>query len=492
MRPPGARRRTAAHRRIEVQVYLRSPGTPSDSANASVAPITRDALRRQRENALAAPLRTISRFAARHRLEVTEQDPARRLIRLAGTAAAFEAAFKTELYDYQDGEHRFRARSGSLCLPRTLARIVESVLGFTTRRVVSPALGSLGTPSSNGGYSPAAFAALYDFPKMTHSGTGQRIALVQAGGVYYPSDTVEAFAAMGLEAPTVIQVPVPGVDQPPDMTMDRELALDVQVAGATAPGATLLIYVAADGFAGVIDAVSYAVHDEANHPTILSISFGAVESAWGNAALATLNGILNDAARLGMTVVAASGDSLATGGYPGTAQVSYPASDPNVLACGGTMLRNDGAALGEAVWNDGNGNGSGGGISASWPVPSYQAHLSLPADAVTGKQGRGVPDVAAIADRASGCSIRCRGNWLVENGTSAGAPLWAGLIALINAQLGKNVGFVNPTLYASPGAFNDVVHGDNRSGGIGYSAANGWDPCTGLGSPRGSAILALF
>ena len=479
---------------IEVQVYLRAGQLRGATRGREPAErLTREALAERRARQLERAFRKLERFAGAHGLAVVRREPAQRMIRLTGSAAALEAAFGTRLHDYDEEDRRYRARSGPLCVDAGVARIVEAVLGFTTRPIAAPALGALAAPAPEGGRAPSAFTTLYEFPTTTR-GAGQRIALIQLGGQYYPADTVDAFAAMGIAAPVVVPISTDGAIQSPDPSLDREVALDVQVAGAVAPGATLLLYFAAPGAGGLVDTIGRAIHDAVNRPTIVSISLGASEETWSADALRTLGAAFADAAHLGITVIAASGDMLATCGYgDGQARVAYPASDPYVLACGGTTLRTiAGAAPHEAVWNDGNGNGTGGGVSTLWPLPTYQKAAGVPRHATARKPGRGVPDVAAVADKAIGYRIRCRGGWRVESGTSAGAPLWAGLIALINAQKGRDAGFVHPRLYAAPAAFNDVSEGDNIVETIGYKAARGWDACTGLGTPRGGALLALF
>ncbi len=494
--PPGRRLRPISpDHPIVVQVYLRAGALPtSPRGSEPAAHLTRDELRQRRETLLEKPFRTVERFAAQQGLAIVRRAPAERMIALAGSAAALERAFGATLHDYRQGNRRFRARSGSLRVEKSMARIVDSVLGFSTGPiVVRPALGPIAGADPGGGHAPTAFASLYEFPATASRGAGQRIALIQLGGRYYPADTTDAFTAMGTAAPAVVPISIDGAVQSPDTDLDREIALDVQVAGAIAPRAALLLYFAQPGLGGLVGAISRAVHDSVNQPTIISISFGANEDSWTPDALRTLSGALADATHLGITVIAATGDMLATCGYgDGQAHVAYPASDPYVLACGGTTLRTGADRAREAVWNDGNGNGTGGGVSALWPVPVYQKGVSVPRHATSGKKGRGVPDVAAIADQAVGYRIRCRGAWRVESGTSAGAPLWAGLIALINADKGRNVGFVNSRLYAARQAFNDVTDGNNLVDTIGYKAAPGWDACTGLGSPRGQAILALF
>jgi kumamolisin len=204
-----------------------------------------------------------------------------------------------------------------------------------------------------------------------------------------------------------------------------------------------------------------------------------------------MNAALKDAATLGVTVTAASGDALATDGLAdGNPHVDYPSSDPYVLGCGGTRVEATGAILAdEVVWKS-NGGGTGGGVSTLFPLPAYQASANVPKSA-SSTGGRGVPDVAGDADPDSGYRIITGGQVGIIGGTSAVAPLWAGIIAGINAGRTKPLGFLHPHLYADAAALHDITSGDNKSGTIGYSAEPGWDACTGLGSPSPSLRALL-
>ena len=196
--------------------------------------------------------------------------------------------------------------------------------------------------------------------------------------------------------------------------------------------------------------------------------------------------------RWAVTVTAASGDSLATDGVTdGKAHVDYPASDPKVLGCAGTKVSASGGALtGETVWNS-NGGGTGGGVSALFARPVYQKGLTLPKR--TGRKGgRRVPDVAGNADPDSGYRVVIGGKTGLIGGTSAAAPLWAAIAAVLNAGRPAPLGQPHAALYAASGDFHDVTQGDNKVGSIGYSAGPGWDPCTGLGSPNGASLMTSF
>jgi kumamolisin len=239
-----------------------------------------------------------------------------------------------------------------------------------------------------------------------------------------------------------------------------------------------------------------AIHDTKYSPSVISISWGGAESTWSKQGIQALNGAIQDASALGVTVCVASGDGGSSDGVTdGLAHVDFPASSPYALGCGGTTLQSSGATVitSEVVWNDQPKDGAtGGGVSDVFPLPSWQADAGVPPSANPGARiGRGVPDVCGDADPATGYSTRVDGKDSVVGGTSAVAPLWAGLITLINQKVGKPVGFINSVLYdddisASSGAFHDITSGNNGA----YSAKQGWDACTGLGSPDGARLEA--
>jgi kumamolisin len=202
---------------------------------------------------------------------------------------------------------------------------------------------------------------------------------------------------------------------------------------------------------------------------------------------------LQTAAALGVTVCCASGDNGSGDGVgDGEAHVDFPASSPFALGCGGTKLTASGNTISsEVVWNESSDSATGGGVSDFFPVPDYQNAISIPSANQGGHKGRGVPDVGGDADPATGYQVRVDGQEFVIGGTSAVAPLWAGLIALMNQKLGHPVGFLNPLLYGSlsgNGSFQDITKGSNGA----YTSKSGWDACTGWGSPNGKDLLSAL
>ncbi len=480
--------------RAQVSVYLKPEVSGASSDAQPQGPFqSRQGLRTERSESQRKAIAEVRAFAGRENLAVVEADPARRLVRLEGSLQALQAAFGTQLHLYEHEGRRFRARTGPLTAPMAMAGRIEAVLGLDQRPIATPKSIRLASPDASTGFLPNAVTRLYGFPDGT--GAGETIAIIELGGGFNAADTEAAFKAMALTPPQVTAVPVSGgADQPgKDPDADGEVALDIQVAGAGAPGARLAVYFAANTDQGFVDAISQAAHDETNAPSVMSISWGSAESAWTAQAVTAMTSALKDAVTLGVTVLAASGDGLATDGVAdGKAHVDFPASSSYVLGCGGTRLdASKGAVTAESVWNS-DGGGTGGGISDLFPVPAYQASIPLPPSAGGGGAGRGVPDVAGDADPNTGYRVVVDGQSQVIGGTSAVAPLWAGLFALINAAAGAPSGQPHATLYAHPEAFRDITTGNNTSGAIGYHAGPGWDACTGLGAPEGAAVAALF
>jgi kumamolisin len=312
------------------------------------------------------------------------------------------------------------------------------------------------------------------------------------------------FGGLGLPVPPVTAVSVDGATNSPGQQADLEVALDIDVLGAAAPGARQLVYFAPNSDQGFVDAVADAAH-ASPAPVAISISWGQSEDQWTAQGRTALDGAIADACALGVTVTVAAGDNGSSdGATDGSVHCDVPASSPNALACGGTRLvvSATGTISAETVWNDSatRGGAGGGGVSDVFGIPSWQASAGVPVSAGSGSggpgsgsggTGRGVPDVAGNADPQTGYQILSGGQPQVVGGTSAVAPLWAALIARLAQATGTRFGLIQPVLYAgvAPRAavagFNDIVTGTNGA----YSAGPGWDACTGLGSPNAPALL---
>ena len=493
--------------RLEVSVILRPRAAGElQSRAASLASGDRSSSFMSREEfaaahgADAADLSTVRAFAAAHGLAVLQEDAARRTVVLSGTVAQFGAAFAVQLHRVECADGTYRGRTGEIQLPPELDGIVEAVLGLDNRPQASahfrvrPAVGNV-NPAASGStsYTPTQVAGFYGFPE--GAGEGQCVALIELGGGYRPADLDTYFAALGSSSPTVVAVSVDhGTNSPTGdgNGPDGEVMLDVEVVGAIAPKAKIAVYFAPNTDAGFLDAITTAIHDTTNRPAVISISWGGPESSWTAQAMTAMDQAFQAAAAMGITVCAASGDNGSSDGATGGGDhVDFPASSPFALACGGTSLQATQTTIqSESVWNDGAGGATGGGISSFFALPTWQKGLSArnSAGQPVPLTMRGVPDVAGDADPATGYDVRVDGADAVIGGTSAVAPLWAALVARINAITGKPAGLLNPQLYANAGAFRDITQGNNGD----FAAAPGWDACTGLGSPNGNALAGII
>ena len=464
-----------------------APGEPVE-VSIYLKPRPGGALPAQREELYRDDVRLVTDFAAAHGLTIVTAEPARRLVQLSGPASRMQQAFRTSLYQYADAGRQFRGRSGALQLPQELADVVESVLGLDTRPVARPRLVARPATATEAGHPPNQFAALYDFPSGLN-GSGQTIALIELGGGFSAADTQAAFAAMKLTPPRVVAVSVDHArNDPAGSGADGEVALDIQVAGGVAPGVEIAVYFAPNTDAGFADAISAATHDATYAPSVISISWGSVEASWTEQAVRTMNSLLQDAAALGISVFAAAGDGLATDGIAdGHAHVDFPASSPWAIGCGGTATTiSAGAITAQRVWNDGT-SGTGGGISDLFDPPAFQAGVALPPSLNGGRKGRGVPDVAGNAAPESGYAIIAGGQAQIAAGTSAVAPLWAGLVARINQKAGRRIGFFLPADLRAA-AIADRRHRRARTGRPARASAT--KPARAGAPARGSAPRA--
>jgi kumamolisin len=436
-----------------------------------------------------ADIAKVEAFAAEYGLTVAERSPARRAVILKGTAGNMQAAFGTSLAYYDSPAGTYRGRSGTLTIPANLQDVVTAVLGLDNRPAARTHWRKARAAPS--GLSPALVAEAYNYPAGLN-GAGQTIGIVELGGGYSTADLASYFSGLGIPVPTVSSVSVDGAANQPgvDQDSDAEVTLDIEVSGAVAPGAHIVVYFAPNTDSGFYDAITTAAQDTVNKPSVISISWGGPEDTWTTQSASAMLEACTDAAGVGVTVIVAAGDDGASDGETdGKLHVDLPACLPPVLGCGGTTLSLSGQTIkSETVWNElsSDEGATGGGVSNIYPLPGYQAAAGVPVQPETRFVGRGVPDVSGDADPETGYEVRVDGSNQVIGGTSAVAPLWAGLIALINQKLGKPVGFVQPALYQiGESAFRDITVGNND----GYQAAVGWDACTGLGSPNGAALL---
>jgi kumamolisin len=476
-----------------------------------------------RYGALPRDLAAVEEFARSHGLEVTASHAARRSVRVVGTVRQMNGAFGVNLGRYEAPGAAYRGREGLVHVPKSLRGVITGVFGLDNRPVGKPN----GPPGHFGVFTPPMVAGLYDFPRS--SAARQTIGILSLGGGYRLGDVTDFYASLGsgFTAPRITDVP-PEANKPgpfgqlPPSNGDAENLGDICVASSVAQGAEIAVYFAPDTQQGWVDALARAIHPDSGDPapSVLSISWfiadgddaaglalRGVSGGWVDA----VNACFHDAAIVGVTVLVGSGDNGASSRVPdGKAHVEYPASDPWVTSVGGTTISNvSGSQFDENTWNEstpGTPNATGGGISDRFDVPAWQQAANLPASVNDpAHRGRGVPDVAGNAAAASGYHMTFAGlsPTLPFFGTSAGTPLYAGLIAVINASLLAPVGYLNPTFYQLTRVFRDINDGrDNAAsfapqGGspvtsAAYRSGPGWDACTGLGVVDGNKLLAAI
>jgi kumamolisin len=504
-------------------------------------------------------------------LEVTVVHASTRRVKVAGTIGALSSAFGVTLQQVSSpdpktgGDVTHRYREGPLFVPAALDGVVLAVLGLDTRPQARPHFRHRGVApeaaaAQGSTYSPNQVADIYKFPAGT-TGAGQTVAVIELGGGFSTSDLDSYFGSLGIPVPSITAVSVDGASNAPGSDpngADVEVALDIDVIGAAAPGAKQIVYFAPNSDNGFVDAISAAA-TAAPAPIAISISWGQSEDSWTAQGRSAMDAAIADAAAMGITVCVASGDNGSGDAVnDGKPHVDFPASSPHALACGGTKLianPSTGVISSEVVWNEtaANEGAGGGGVSDVFPVPSFQATAGVPVraarsavasgsatsaapeavdestrrkhhepggtsggtgapggtDAAGGTgaavgtggsggsgisaagSGRGVPDVAGNADPVTGYQIFSGGQAQVVGGTSAVAPLWAALVSRLAEATGQRFGLIQTLLYAgvSPGTavsgFNDITSGNNGA----YTAGPGWDACSGLGSPDGTALL---
>jgi len=547
---PGSRRpsipeakllgRSNPAQRITLSIYARQNPHPPDAVVRSIdalrsgLPGERRYLTAEQFNSVygADPvdLEKIAAWAKANQLDVLDSSAPTRRVQVQGTIQNIERAFSLELNEYQhphDGQ--YRGREGEVHVPVELFGIVDGVFGLDTRRVGRPrrrrtsarsvSLDSVKTESSNpfpGAFFPPEVGQLYSYPANL-DGSKQNIGIFAFNGAGSPDPRggyrLAALSTyfeqiLGGKTPTITDVVVqgPGNDPGPDTEASDEqgdstgeVMLDMCVVGSVAPGANIFVYFTEFTSQGWLDALHQAITGD-HAISVISISYGNPEDdpqgAWSKMGVRVVNQAFQAAMAKGITICCASGDDGSSDGVSSGAHVDFPASSPCVLGVGGSKLVATSGApptiAAETVWNEQmqDEGAGGGGISAVFTKPSYQDCVNIPPSANPPHRiGRGVPDVAAVADPDTGVIVMHVDGQQLEQigGTSAAAPLWASLVARLNQGLGANCGFLNPLLYTkcASGVLRDITAGNNGA----YAAVPGWDACTGLGSPDGQRLL---
>jgi kumamolisin len=458
-------------------------------------------------------------------LKVGKISLATRSMKVTGTIAQMETAFAPNLAIYnQAGQGDFRGRTGDLKIPRELEGLIVGVYGFDERRAgkkrrpLFPKNAAAGVSAD--GLLPTDLEKMYNFPP--GDGAGQQIAVAEFGGGYFSSDLQTYCKKAGRKVPNVTIVPLKlqpltlaQIQQMPQQQQQEaedetlEVMMDVEVVAGLCPAADISVYFAPFTQKGWVDTLNAFIESKA---VVLSSSWGNPEeysARWSHAALNAINERLQAAAMQGLTVCIAAGDDGTSDGFQDSnCHVDFPGSSPYCLCVGGTMVDN---SIEQTWWNspgwrDPNVNGSGatgGGVSVKFGRPAWQTVqvASLNPGSI---DGRVVPDIAALAGNPNYFTW-VFGQKIPDGGTSASTPLWAALIARVNALLppAKQKRFLTKLLYSQlPGgktvgatACRDITVGNNKSvpnPNKGYSATPGFDAVTGWGVPDGKALLAAL
>ena len=281
----------------------------------------------------------------------------------------------------------------SFNFPQELDGIVEAVLGLDNRpqarthfRLQGAAANRKPSAAAPAVFTPIQLAALYGYPQAT--GQGECVGIIEFGGGFKPADLQTYFAKLKVTPPTVVAVSVDDGQNAPTGDAngpDGEVMLDIEVIGAIAPQANIAVYFAPNTDAGFLDAITTAIHDTTNKPSVISISWGSAESTWTAQSMTAMDDAFQAAATLGVTICVASGDNGSSDGVTdGGDHVDFPASSPYALACGGTSLKASKTAItSEVVWNDGaRAARAVAGSAAFSPLPTWQSGLQT-----TGAEG---------------------------------------------------------------------------------------------------------
>ncbi len=440
-------------------------------------------------------------------LTVTGSHANRVLLNVSGSSEVLEKAFNLRMHHYQKSSGRvFHAPDSDPEVPASITSLIHGIIGLDNHAVrrtynrkkqlsqssIEPHAAPHGYPSGpGGGYAPSNLVTAYNLHGVPADGSNQAIALFELAG-YQASDINTYTSHFGLPSAKLTNVLVDGGSS---SGIDAEVTLDIELALALAPASQIYVYEGPNSDQGVLDTYNRIATD--NLAKQVSTSWGMGEDLSSFRFLQAENSIFLQMAAHGQTIYAAAGDSGAYDEYPNNQNlvVDDPASQPYVTSVGGTRLKvnaSSGAYGSESVWNDGlSHRAGGGGISAVWPIPSWQQNVAT----VGSKTHRNIPDVALHADSETGYAIYYDGQWTIYGGTSCAAPLWAAFTALVNqeraAKQQSPLGFANPTLYsialrsACAQNFHDITAGDN----LHYSAHLGYDNASGWGSFNGANLF---
>lgn len=483
-------------------------------------------------------LARVEAFASDNGLEVVRVAADSRIVVLSGALGRFATAFRVELAWHPHHLGAFHAPEDPEVLPPELGEAVRGVFGLDGRPLFGTPLTQRDLADADGldveeqgeATHPLAVAEHYRFPAV--EATDESIAVILLGGGFYPEDMRLYFEHHGVSQPEIHVTELEGQTNDPapreairqfladmglidgraegssaaptaapstasaaeqkklatEILWTIEATLDIQITALLAGIGTVSVYFAPNSERGKIEALAAAITDHRFAPSVISCSWGAPEETLDEDFTDCLDDLLAAAALRGISVVYSSGDRGPDLSEQGEPRVHYPAASPFVLGCGGTILTPPFGAP-EVGWVETMGRmhlASGGGFSRRAQRPEWQRRAA----AAHGPDGRGVPDVAAKADVTSGWEMCIAGERIRMGGTSSAAPMWAALLARLNACLGSRIGWITPLLYrdAFRSALTDITSGDNGT----WACCRGWDPLTGLGTPRGDLLLAAL
>lgn len=444
-------------------------------------------------------IKVVTDWATAKNLTVVNSHAGKASMEISGTAEQFNNLFNITIETVTVDNYTYTTHSGEITIPSDIDDVVEMILGLDNAPIfqhhaveydetIHNNVSDPNTYPNKVAVTPQQVATAYGLPSGT--GAGQAVGVLEltySGYVtgWNSTDVNNSFSRIGLSSPTVTNVLVGGATS--STTSDGETMLDIFCAGGVAPGATVVVYTAANSGSGFVNAVLAVANDTTYNPGSLGISWGS--STEGSD---YLNSAFQACVVKGIICFTATGDSGAN-----NLVVGYPQTNAYQVAAGGTSLylNSNNTWNNEAAWT-----GSGGGISTLISRPSWQAGLTSQTVTNTGTYGsptalpkRGIPDISAPADPATGYVFYLNGSLVQYGGTSAAAPFLAGAVArLLQLGTGRRISNFNTVFYSTTSAFTDITLGNNlNSNANGYTATTGWDAATGLGSPN-ATFAQLF
>jgi len=454
----------------------------------------------------------VADWATDNRLTVEEANVNSATVKLSGTAEQYNNIFNITLQTVTEDDRTYITHSGTITIPTDIDAVVDLILGldnsvnFSHNAILDTTTPGDLNPNVIASPTPVDLALAYKFPRAPGGdlvqGKGACVAIIELGGGWTTQNLTSTFGRISQPNPTVVDVSVDGGvnDGGADVGSSGEVMLDIYCVGAVAPAAKIAMYFAPNSYQGFIDTIIAPTNDTVNNPSVISVSWGTTDTNWSGTSITAFEAALAAAVVKGITVFIAAGDYgvRAISSSP-TYTVQYPGTSPYCVCAGGTVISiNDNYSIASEVpWGTSGGSfAGGGGVSGIFSVPAWQTGFNsktYPGGTIAALTGRGIPDVSAMA---TGYTFYYgAGNYTgTFVGTSATAPLLAGMMARLNSMSQRRIGAVNSAWYAvRTTAFNDQTSGDNHGGNsVGYMADTGWDAATGLGSPIGTELYKLY